>query len=121
MGWETRRGRTYYYRKWRDDGGRVRSTYLGREMTGHLVAELDALGQALPAYRAGALDRFGAFLDASDAATRAYTGFVGEMLAAEMEREGFRYHRGEWRRPRRRPGSEGKAQASTAGETPSGP
>ncbi|MGI8656377.1 MAG: hypothetical protein ACR2LC_14315 [Pyrinomonadaceae bacterium] len=30
MGWERRRGRLFYYRKERDEQGRVRSIYLGR-------------------------------------------------------------------------------------------
>jgi hypothetical protein len=42
MGWEERRGHTYYYRKARQ-GRRVVSTYCGRVEIATLFAELDAL------------------------------------------------------------------------------
>jgi hypothetical protein len=42
MGWETRNGRSYYYRKERE-GSRVRSVYVGGGETASLIAQLDAL------------------------------------------------------------------------------
>jgi len=41
MGWETRGGREYYYRKERE-GSRVRSVYVGGE-TASLIAQLEAM------------------------------------------------------------------------------
>ncbi len=43
MGWETRNGRSYYYRKEREAGGRVRSVYVGSGVTAGLIAQLDAM------------------------------------------------------------------------------
>jgi hypothetical protein len=42
MGWETRGGNSYYYRKERD-GGSVRSVYVGSGETARLIAQLDAM------------------------------------------------------------------------------
>ena len=43
MGWETRRGRRYYYRKERGKDGRVRSVYCGGGERGELAAREDEL------------------------------------------------------------------------------
>jgi hypothetical protein len=42
MGWETRGGREYYYRKERE-GSRVRSVYVGGGETARLIAQLEAM------------------------------------------------------------------------------
>ncbi len=43
MGWEARGGKSYYYRKEREAGGRVRSVYVGSGETAGLIAQLDAM------------------------------------------------------------------------------
>jgi hypothetical protein len=45
MGWEQRRGRSYYYKK-RKVGGKVHSVYTGGGETGEAEALLDALERA---------------------------------------------------------------------------
>jgi hypothetical protein len=42
MGWEERKGHSYYYRKERD-GARVRSVYVGSGETARLIAQLDLI------------------------------------------------------------------------------
>jgi len=44
MGWEQRRGRSYYYRNLRE-GGRVRSEYIGGGTLAELCAEHDGCGR----------------------------------------------------------------------------
>ena len=103
MGRERRgpNGRTYFYRKSRTSDGRVESTYFGDGPIAVLVAETDAARRAYGSYRTAALSQFEERVDAADAAVRACTEDVGIRLAEALEAEGYRYHRGEWRRPRR--------------------
>ena len=114
MGWERRgpNGRPYYYRKSRDAQGRVVSTYHGSGPVAHLVGDMDAAARAHAAYRAAALEAFAADVDAADRATRAFTADVKGRLAQALEAAGYRHHRGEWRRPRRR--TDPAAPAGTA-------
>jgi hypothetical protein len=43
MGWERRKGKLYYYRKQRGEGGRVRSVYLGRGQKAVDVSRADGV------------------------------------------------------------------------------
>lgn len=115
MGWETRgpNGPAYYYRKSRDPNGRVRSTYLGAGPHARLCAELAGVHRAYAAYRVAALRRFEAAVDAADEATRVLTAGVEAALSRALEAQGYRYHRGEWRRPRA-----GRERAAEAADAP---
>ena len=96
MGFETRRGKLYYYRK-RRDGVRVVSEYVGGGMVAALCSQLDdaerAEAEARRATERGgreaeeALDKL---LDTIGAALR--TGAGLEMIAA-----GCHNHKGQWR------------------------
>lgn len=99
--WETRGlSGPYYYKKARVRGGRVRSVYVGQGPVARACAELDGLARATHAYRAAAARRAEATLDGAGGAVGALTAAVAARLAREMEARGYRYHRGEWRRPR---------------------
>ena len=102
MGWEPRgrTGRPYYYKKSRDEEGRVRSAYVGAGPVAVAVAELDALARADRDWHRTALSVLEADVDRADAAVRSTTTAVGSELSAALEAAGYRYHRGEWRRPR---------------------
>ena len=103
MGWENRdpNGGPYYYGKSRTPDGRVVSTYFGDGPLAHLVANMDEIARDYRAYREASLEAFSEDVDAADAAVRACTASVKARLAEALEAEGYRYHRGEWRRPRR--------------------
>ena len=102
VSWETRgqNGRRYYYRKARTADGAVRSTYVGRGLRAAVEAEFGAVARASTAYDTAALRRFEADVDAADGSVRSFTADVRERVDAAMAEAGFRYHRGEWRRPR---------------------
>jgi hypothetical protein len=99
MGWETRGGREYYYRKERD-GGRVRSVYLGSNEPARLFAQLDAMdanereGKRIIARleREGVLEQ--------DAELDAIGEIVSELAAATLIAYGYHQHKREWRRKR---------------------
>jgi hypothetical protein len=100
MGWEQRRGRSYYYRKVRE-GGHVRSKYVGTGLVGQICAGDDddkrrdrqAMRAADRATRQGE-----AVIDRQlGAAESALTGMTHATLFAA----GYRNHKGQWRKKRR--------------------
>lgn len=103
MGWETRgpNGRDYYYRKSRRADGSVASTYAGNGPIAVAASEIDALMQTEKRWRRMAEGIVFADVDRADAAVREATAAVKAALSVELEARGYRYHRGEWRRPRR--------------------
>lgn len=119
MGREYRRsnGRSYYYRKSRDADGRVLSTYFGNGPLAHLVEHMDAAARECRAYHGAALEAFAADVDAADAAVRACTASVKTRLDEALLQAGYRYHRGEWRRPRQRAEADDRARPGEASGT----
>ena len=105
MAWETRgrNGRRYFYRKHRGPDGAVRSTYVGRTPSVVAAAELEAVARTATTYHEAALRRFEADVDRADAAVRAATADVRARVDEAMTEAGYRYHRGEWRRPQTSP------------------
>ena len=99
MGWETRNGRSYYYRKERD-GQRVRSVYVGTGETARLLAQFDALlkderesKRIIARTEREPLEALEAEL--SGVSTLIETLTTGALLAA-----GFHKHKRQWRRTR---------------------
>ena len=99
MGWEQRRGRSYYYRKVRV-GGRVRSEYVGSGMLGELCASGDDAKRQNRAARR-----------AADHATRQAEARIDRQLAdvesaltamthAALVAAGCHRHNGQWRKKR---------------------
>jgi hypothetical protein len=99
MGWEQRRGRSYYYRKVRV-GGRVRSEYAGSGMLGELCAAEDDTKR-----REQASER------AADRATRQGEAVIDRQLSdaesaiaamalATLLAAGYHRHKGQWRKRR---------------------
>lgn len=96
MGWETRKGGRYYYRKvWK--GGRCRSKYVGSGESAELVAQLDAIERERRAstyqVEPDPLADFDRQYLALEAQIR---GHVAEVLTAA----GFHQHKREWRKRR---------------------
>lgn len=106
MAWETRglNGGVYYYRKARRPDGTVASRYAGSGPLAVAASEIDGLVRDLRAWRRMAEGVVLGDVDRADGAVRAATAAVREALWAELEGRGLRYHRGEWRRPRREAG-----------------
>src|SRR5690349_16103527 len=99
MGWESRRGRPYYYRK-RRLGGKVVSEYLGAGLLGVVGSVLDAEDreereEAEAAWRAER-DR----LDAAEAEIVEYCRAVEDVAWAALLAARCHQHRGQWRRGR---------------------
>jgi hypothetical protein len=99
MGWEERRGHSYYYRSVRV-GTRVRKEYVGGGDLGQLVARLDELErlqrkeeEAFCKGERERLQRSAAFLQELEEA--------GEVLTrAHLLASGCHQHKGQWRRKR---------------------
>jgi hypothetical protein len=99
MGWETRGGRAYYYRKERD-GSRVRSVYVGGGETARLIAQLDAMkGDEREGKRILARmerDR----VEEQEADANRVCAVVETLTAAALLAAGFHTHKRQWRRIR---------------------
>jgi hypothetical protein len=98
--WKERNGRKYYYLTL----GHGRTHYVGAGRDAELLAELvrhEAMKRIDERERLRALrDRF----EATDRAVEDLCGRVEAIVAARLEAAGYRRHRGEWRRRRRRMG-----------------
>jgi hypothetical protein len=98
MGWETRDGRDYYYRK-RRVGGQVVSVYVGGGLIGTLAAREDA--HATHKRRAERDTRASPDVAAMDDALAAFAEYTDALATAHLLAHGYhRHHRGEWRKRR---------------------
>jgi hypothetical protein len=99
MGWEQRRGRSYYYRKVRE-GGRVRSKYVGSGIVAQICAGDDNDKRQDQAAKR-----------AADQATRQAEAEIDRQLAgvelaiaamthATLLAAGYHQHKGQWRKKR---------------------
>jgi hypothetical protein len=100
MGWETRRGRRYYYQA-RKAGGRVIKEYVG---SGHLAEAVAVLNASIRAERFALAQERRAEREraaAVDTTVNAAHGDIEILLQANLVLSGYhRHHRGEWRRRR---------------------
>ena len=104
MGWETRRGKQYYYRKYRVDG-RVVNEYIGSGPEAEAVAEQDRQErEARAAARTAAREEMDTFkttirqLDELHMMTTA-------LQTATLLQAGYHQHKGQWRKKRERKSS----------------
>ena len=113
MGWETRRGRDYYYRSERE-GGRVVKRYLGGGLHGMQAAELAAEERE---ERAAKRERERAERErwtTLEAPADELALLTDALATVALAVAGYRRHaRGEWRRRRGR-GDDGDDQAGRA-------
>jgi hypothetical protein len=89
LAWETRRDRTYYYRKQRI-GARVRSIYVGTRESARAMADQDAATRSTA--RARRQDE-----DAGDAVMDALEHDIAALLSCTLLAEGYHTHKGTWR------------------------
>jgi hypothetical protein len=108
MGWETRKGRSYYYQKVRE-GDCVRSLYVGGGHLAQCAAVLDRQARAGQQSQRREFERDRAKLDALDEASAEFRDAANALLRAALLRGGYREHKGEWRRSRASKAAEGRA------------
>ncbi len=99
MGWEERRGRSYYYRKERT-GDRVRSVYVGSGASAHFAAKLDAMERTEAKQKRRAEGRALQSELAKDEELDALGEMVRQVVAAQLLVDGFHRHKRQWRRKR---------------------
>ncbi|HWT02596.1 MAG TPA: hypothetical protein VN256_20265 [Pyrinomonadaceae bacterium] len=99
MGWETRNGKSYYYRKERT-GNRVRSVYIGSGLIGQLSAQTDEQGRAEKDAERRALRREIEKQDAIDSRIDAVCDLTERLVTAALIAAGFHQHKRQWRRKR---------------------
>ncbi|MGH9943932.1 MAG: hypothetical protein ACRD9R_16425 [Pyrinomonadaceae bacterium] len=99
MGWETRKGREYYYRKERD-GGRVRSVYVGRGVVAGLIARLDALDRDEREEQRLLARMEQSQFEAQDAALARLAELAEAVAAGVLLVTGHHTHKRQWRRKR---------------------
>jgi hypothetical protein len=100
MGWEQRGNNQYYYKKERE-GSRVKSVYVGRGETAHLIAkfesssaEVERLLRVQKSIKAGESQSIEAALDRAVELVQLFT-------EASLLTAGFHTHHRQWRRKRR--------------------
>src|SRR5688500_18152237 len=99
MGWETRSGNYYYYRK-RRVGRRVVSEYVGRNEKAEIVAAQDALKRSEHQIAREAEAGFQAEAAVVDKLVAGFHSEVKATLQITLESAGFHQHKGQWRRKR---------------------
>lgn len=99
MGWETRKGNSYYYRKERD-GERVVSEYVGRAEWVSFIADIEmARREEREMKRAIEREKI-ARLEAEDREADEISEMVEAVTACTLLVSGYHCHRGTWRRKR---------------------
>jgi len=100
MAWEQRGSKQYYYKKERE-GSRVKSVYVGRGETAHLIAkfesssaEVERLLRVQKSIEAGESQRIEAALDRAVELVKLFT-------EASLLTAGFHTHHRQWRRKRK--------------------
>jgi hypothetical protein len=99
MGWESRGGTRYYYRKERN-GAHVRSVYVGKGEIAGLEATLLAMQQEERRVQKSKLAAEKAPLQEFDANLDAISGVTTDFVQAVMISAGFHEHRRQWRKRR---------------------
>ncbi len=99
MGWEERSGRLYYYRKQRS-GQAVVSEYFGTGSAADLIATMDGMErEERRSERTRWTEQQASQTELDDQAT-AFDSTVRTVLCAALLTDGFRPHKGQWRKMR---------------------
>ena len=99
MGWETRRGKSYYYRKERV-GNRVRSVYVGSGETAVVIAQFEAMQGEDAALKRELARREREREREDDAVIQEACAFVEALARGTLMAAGYHRHKGQWRRKR---------------------
>lgn len=102
MGLETRKGRSYYYRKVRD-GRHIHSEYVGAGHLAETMARLEQVEREEKEYaRKKAKDDRAQFAEL-DAAIRLNDSIIKAALTELLEANGYHLHKRQWRKKRNQP------------------
>ena len=101
MGWEERRGHSYYYRSVRE-GKRVRKEYVGGGALGQLVAQLDELERLQGKEEEASWKEERQRLEGRAGFLRELEEAVEILTRAELLASGYHRHKGTWRMLRER-------------------
>jgi hypothetical protein len=99
MGWERRKGSSYYYRKERS-GGRVKSVYVGTGLIASLGADLDTREKAKKDAEREAFRHEVERQNVIDSQIDEVCRMTEMLTRAALIASGFHLHRGQWRRRR---------------------
>jgi hypothetical protein len=99
MGWETRNGNLYYYRKERD-GSRVRSVYIGSGETAHLISQLENMRREETRMKLLHQKNLREIEERADRVIEAHGEAAEVLLTATLLAVGFHTHHRQWRRKR---------------------
>ncbi len=97
MGWETRNGSLYYYRKERS-AGRVRSVYVGQGEIAVLIAQLDAMKRDEDEAQQIKERQERRAFDALDKSIDDLAHLLSTLTDAVLITAGFHQHKRQWRK-----------------------
>jgi hypothetical protein len=97
MGWEKRKGASYYYQK-RRKGKQVVSEYVGAGPGAQLTSVMDELGQALHCTRREGHQAFIQLIEDADEALDVFRDAVTHRIESNLYAVGFHQHKSTWRR-----------------------
>ena len=125
MGWEHRRGRSYYYLSFRD-AGRPRKRYLGAGPVAECYARLKSECEQQRQAERAALHAEQARIALADRALEEFRSLTALLVRATLLLAGLYEHHGEWRRPKHDRTSQGRSDQAgsprpTAQGRPNGP
>jgi len=101
MGWEERRGHSYYYRSVRE-GKRVRKEYIGGGALGQLLAQIDELERLQREEEEASWREEQKRLQRSAGFLRELEEAAQILIRAQLLVDGFHKRNGQWRRLRER-------------------
>jgi hypothetical protein len=99
MAWETRRKRSYYYRKERR-GARVHSIYTGNGEAARLMSLLDESRSEEEQLKRALAQRERQRLEVEDAEVERACSIIETLTRATLLSAGFHVHKRQWRRKR---------------------
>jgi hypothetical protein len=102
MGWETRKGRPYYYHKTRI-GGRVVSQYIGRGPLAEALIAFDAADRADRAWKGHTQAEARQRDQEREQRLEALRAVLRDMTDAALLASGYHTHKGQWRKRREQP------------------
>jgi hypothetical protein len=99
MALETRRNRSYYYRKERE-GSQVRSVYVGGGEIARLMARLEESREAEEQHKRALQQMERTEFEAHDSAVNQACSMIETLTSAALLAAGFHTHKRQWRRRR---------------------
>lgn len=99
MGWEQRGNNRYFYRKERE-GSRVKSVYVGRGETAHMVAQIQSSSPLLKRFACTMKSPEVIKAEKAEAALEQASDLIQLITQATLLTAGYHTHHRQWRRKR---------------------